>query len=175
MVFWIGFTLDWDCSHDLSIPVVERLSKFACSWKQSGLLSFALKMVAIITFYTGPSVKKLTVLNNIPNNNMWIIFISMDGWRSLFHDNTQSFMLGCALVTFVKTIIGWAGIGCPFWLSEKSSSVKVADDLMNTLWSIVMDMGVCYTVWVKKKRKPEFDSKYLKVDKRGNNTDFSGW
>ena len=25
-----------------------------------------------------------------------------------------------------------------------------------------------------KKRKPEFDSKYLKIDKRCNNTDFSG-
>ena len=27
----------------------------------------------------------------------------------------------------------------------------------------------------KKKRKPEFDSQYLKIDKRCNNTDFSGW
>ena len=41
--------------------------------------------------------------------------------------------------------LGCARIGCPFWLSEKSPSIEIADGLMN-LWLITMDMGLC-CVW----------------------------
>ena len=41
--------------------------------------------------------------------------------------------------------LGCARIGCPFWLSEKSPNVKIADGLLN-LWLIMMGMGLC-RVW----------------------------
>ena len=36
--------------------------------------------------------------------------------------------------------LGCARTDCPFWLSVKSSSVEIADGVMN-LWLIMMDMG----------------------------------
>ena len=74
----------------------------------------------------------------------------MDSWRShLSYDTNKSennLCLGEQWPLLLRVWkLGCARFDCPFWLSEKSPNVEIADGLMN-LWLIMMDMGLCY-VW----------------------------
>ena len=106
--------------------------------------------------YTECLKKELTLLNILPNKkcetssgNFHNSYVWM-AERLIYHMTPTKILKYSCLgehwpLLYRVWKLGCARIGCPFWLSEKSPSIEIADGLMN-LWLITMDMGLC-CVW----------------------------